>query len=41
MKAEKKREYDALKKEAKKAVAVARATAQNKLYDSLDSLLVY
>ncbi|KAJ8720409.1 hypothetical protein PYW07_012452 [Mythimna separata] len=37
LKAEKKSEYDRLKKEAKKAVALAKAEAQDKLYDSLDS----
>ena len=37
LEAEKKREYEVLKKEAKKAVAVAKAIAQEKLYESLDS----
>nr|XP_049695446.1 uncharacterized protein LOC126054299 [Helicoverpa armigera] len=36
-KAEKKNEYDAWKKKAKKTVAVARAKAHEKLYDALDS----
>ncbi|KAJ8709706.1 hypothetical protein PYW08_009710 [Mythimna loreyi] len=37
LKAERKSEYDALKKKAKKAVAIAKAKAQDKLYDTLDS----
>ena len=36
LKAEKKREYDALKTEAKRAVSLATAIAQKRLYDSLE-----